>query len=157
MPDRTESEEREALEREWAQKPCAHEVRQGGGDEVIGYCPECVVEVLVENATLRQRAEEAEQELRGEAPVDTHHPTGRCRCYGEGRCLWCKRTEAEHERDAAQDALRRWSKWYQRWREFLPGVVEVDSFIDQHAKECDERARLVLTPAPEVEKEVGDE
>jgi len=33
-------------------------------------------------------------ELRGEGGGDALHPTGRCWCAGEGRCLWCQRTAA---------------------------------------------------------------
>lgn len=46
------------------------------------------------------------RELRGEGG-DGLHPTGRCWCAGEGRCLWCQRTTALVELEEARLEIRR--------------------------------------------------
>lgn len=65
-----------------------------------------VVDPKGEIQNLRSLTDALLAELRGEG-ADGLHPTGRCRCSGEGRCLWCQRTQALIERDEALLELRR--------------------------------------------------
>lgn len=70
-----------------------------------------IVDPKGEIQNLRSLTDALLAELRGEG-ADGLHPTGRCRCAGEGRCLWCQRTQALIERDEARLEGERWMVSY---------------------------------------------
>lgn len=47
-----------------------------------------------------QRAERLLREIGGDLPTDEMHPNGRCRCAGEGKCLWCTRSRVAELEEA---------------------------------------------------------
>lgn len=34
--------------------------------------------------------------------IDLFHPNGRCTCFGEGKCDWCKKIDKESEADVVE-------------------------------------------------------